>query len=67
MTLVGYAVLVGVPVISTAWVELLGFTEEQVAGGRGRPRRSSLGAGWRHVVSHEPPPAGPDHRDRGRV
>jgi predicted MFS family arabinose efflux permease len=30
MTLVGYAVLVGVPVISTAWVELLGFSEEQV-------------------------------------
>ena len=30
MTLVGYGVLVGVPVISTAWVELLGFTEEQV-------------------------------------
>ena len=30
MTLVGYAVLVGVPVISTAWVELLGFTPEQV-------------------------------------
>ena len=30
MTLVGYGVLVGVPVISTAWVEMLGFTAEQV-------------------------------------
>jgi len=30
MALVGYGVLVGVPVISTAWVGLLGFTEEQV-------------------------------------
>lgn len=30
MTLVGYGMLVGVPVISTAWVTLLGFTEEQV-------------------------------------
>ena len=30
MTLVGYGVLVGVPVISTAWVGFLGFTEEQV-------------------------------------
>ena len=29
ITLVGYGVLVGIPVISTAWVELLGFTEEQ--------------------------------------
>ena len=27
MTLVGYGVLVGVPVISTAWVNLLGFSE----------------------------------------
>lgn len=27
MALVGYGVLVGIPVISTAWVELLGFTE----------------------------------------
>jgi predicted MFS family arabinose efflux permease len=39
MTLVGYAVLVGVPVISTAWVELLGFTEEQV----GRVAGADLG------------------------
>lgn len=30
MALVGYGVLVGVPVISTAWVSLLGFSEEQV-------------------------------------
>ena len=30
MSLVGYGVLVGVPVISTAWVNLLGFTEIQV-------------------------------------
>jgi predicted MFS family arabinose efflux permease len=30
MALVGYGVLVGVPVISTAWVGFLGFTEEQV-------------------------------------
>ena len=39
MTLVGYAVLVGVPVISTAWVELLQFTEEQV----GRVAGADLG------------------------
>ena len=39
MTLVGYAVLVGVPVISTAWVEFLGFTEEQV----GRVAGADLG------------------------
>jgi MFS family permease len=39
MTLVGYGVLVGVPVISTAWVELLGFTEEQV----GRVAGADLG------------------------
>lgn len=39
MTLVGYAVLVGVPVISTAWVGLLGFTEEQV----GRVAGADLG------------------------
>jgi predicted MFS family arabinose efflux permease len=39
MTLVGYAVLVGIPVISTAWVELLGFTEEQV----GRVAGADLG------------------------
>jgi hypothetical protein len=30
MTLVGYGFLVGVPVISTAWVELLGFSEVEV-------------------------------------
>lgn len=39
MTLVGYGVLVGVPVISTAWVELLAFTEEQV----GRVAGADLG------------------------
>jgi len=39
MTLIGYGVLVGVPVISTAWVELLGFTEEQV----GRVAGADLG------------------------
>ena len=39
MTLVGYAVLVGVPVISTAWVEMLGFSEEQV----GRVAGADLG------------------------
>ncbi len=39
LTLVGYAVLVGVPVISTAWVGLLGFTEEQV----GRVAGADLG------------------------
>ena len=31
MTLAGYAVLVGVPVISTAWVNLLGFSEVQLS------------------------------------
>ena len=30
MALVGYAVMVGLPVMSTSWVENLGFTEEQV-------------------------------------
>lgn len=30
MALVGYGVMVGIPVISTAWVSLLGFTEVQV-------------------------------------
>jgi predicted MFS family arabinose efflux permease len=39
LTLVGYGVLVGIPVISTAWVELLGFTEEQV----GRVAGADLG------------------------
>jgi len=39
MTLVGYGVLVGVPVISTAWVTLLGFSEEQV----GRVAGADLG------------------------
>lgn len=39
MSLVGYGVLVGVPVISTAWVELLGFTEVQV----GRVAGADLG------------------------
>ena len=39
MTLIGYGVLVGIPVISTAWVELLGFSEEQV----GRVAGADLG------------------------
>ena len=39
MALVGYGVLVGIPVISTAWVELLGFTEVQV----GRVAGADLG------------------------
>ena len=30
MALAGYAVMVGLPVISTAWVEHLGFTEVEV-------------------------------------
>ncbi|MEM9402345.1 MAG: MFS transporter [Pseudomonadota bacterium] len=39
MSLVGYGVLVGIPVISTAWVEQLGFTEVQV----GRVAGADLG------------------------
>ncbi len=39
MTLVGYGVLVGIPVISTAWVELLGFSEVEV----GRVAGADLG------------------------
>ncbi|RZV36631.1 MAG: MFS transporter [Chromatiales bacterium] len=39
MSLVGYGVLVGVPVISTAWVRLLGFTEVEV----GRVAGADLG------------------------
>ena len=39
MALVGYGVLVGIPVISTAWVELLGFSEVQV----GRVAGADLG------------------------
>lgn len=39
MSLVGYGVLVGIPVISTAWVELLGFSEVQV----GRVAGADLG------------------------
>mgnify|MGYP001811669189 FL=1 len=39
MSLVGYGVLVGVPVISTAWVTLLGFTEVEV----GRVAGADLG------------------------
>lgn len=39
MSLVGYGVLVGVPVISSAWVNLLGFTEVQV----GRVAGADLG------------------------
>ena len=39
MALAGYGVMVGIPVISTAWVELLGFTEAQV----GRVAGADLG------------------------
>ena len=39
MTLAGYAVLVGVPVISSAWVNLLGFSEVEV----GRVAGADLG------------------------
>jgi MFS family permease len=39
MALVGYGVLVGIPVISTAWVRLLGFTEVEV----GRVAGADLG------------------------
>ena len=39
MTLVGYGVLVGIPVISTAWVSLLGFSEVEV----GRVAGADLG------------------------
>jgi len=39
MALAGYGVMVGIPVISTAWVELLGFSEVQV----GRVAGADLG------------------------
>jgi len=39
MTLIGYGVLVGIPVISTAWVTLLGFSEVEV----GRVAGADLG------------------------
>jgi hypothetical protein len=39
MALVGYGVMVGIPVISTAWVSLLGFSEVQV----GRVAGADLG------------------------
>ncbi|MDG1996612.1 MAG: MFS transporter, partial [Emcibacteraceae bacterium] len=39
MALLGYAVVVGIPVISSAWVNLLGFTEVQV----GRVAGADLG------------------------
>ena len=39
MALVGYSVMVSVPVLSTAWVGLLGFSEEQV----GRVAGADLG------------------------
>ena len=39
MALVGYSVMVSVPVLSTAWVGMLGFTEEQV----GRVAGADLG------------------------
>lgn len=39
MSLVGYAVLAGIPVISTAWVNLLGFSDVQV----GRVASADLG------------------------
>ena len=39
MALAGYGVMVGIPVISTAWVSLLGFTEVEV----GRVAGADLG------------------------
>ncbi|MEM7571187.1 MAG: MFS transporter, partial [Pseudomonadota bacterium] len=39
LAIVGYGVLVGIPVISTAWVSLLGFSEAQV----GRVAGADLG------------------------
>ena len=39
MTLIGYGVLVGIPVISTAWVTLMGFSEVEV----GRVAGADLG------------------------
>lgn len=39
LAIIGYGVLVGIPVISTAWVTLLGFTETQV----GRVAGADLG------------------------
>ncbi len=39
MALVGYGVMVGIPVISTAWVSLLGFSEVQI----GRVAGADLG------------------------
>ena len=39
LAIIGYGVLVGIPVISTAWVEQLGFTELQV----GRVAGADLG------------------------
>ncbi|MEZ5892248.1 MAG: MFS transporter [Parvularculaceae bacterium] len=39
MTLIGYGVLVGIPVISSAWVNLLGFSESEV----GRVAGADLG------------------------
>ena len=39
MALVGYSVMVSIPVISTAWVNLLGFTEIEV----GRVAGADLG------------------------
>ncbi|MGH8166837.1 MAG: hypothetical protein ACREQ1_06330, partial [Woeseiaceae bacterium] len=39
MALVGYGVMVGIPVISTAWVSLLGFSEVEV----GRVAGADLG------------------------
>jgi hypothetical protein len=41
MALVGYAVMVGLPVISTSWVNNLGFTEEQVGRIAGAPSAQS--------------------------
>ena len=40
MALVGYAVMVGMPVISTSWVDNLGFTEiEKLVDGEGGGQR----------------------------
>ena len=39
MSIVGYGVMVGIPVISTAWASKLGFTAEQV----GRVAGADLG------------------------
>ena len=50
MTLVGYGVMVGIPVISTAWSEKLGYTAEQV----GRVAGADMG-GLSLVTVHDLP------------